>query len=354
MSVKKVGAYICKGCGLNERLNIKALETVATREAKAAFVKSHDFLCSQAGVDMIKADIEEGANFLMIAGCSRRAKTEAFNFEGVAMSRVNLREGVIWVRPDTPDAKETTQEMAEDYIRMAGAELKYMNLPSMSGEQSLVKHILVVGGGMTGMTAALEAVTAGYQVSIVEKSEQLGGVAKQLFKRISLKAPFNAIDNGVSELKAKLESNSNVNIYLNSTVSQTNGAPGRFSVDIDQNGTISTETFGAIIQATGFTPFDMNKLPELGAGKSPDVVDQMGLEMLAQAANGGAIKRPSDGKEVKSVLFVQCAGQRSQQEGHLSYCSGHCCLTSIKQATYFKDHNPEVEKTSIVRVKKKA
>ncbi len=343
MSVKKVGAYICKGCGLGERLNIKALENIATREGKTAYAKSHDFLCSQAGVDLIKADIAEGTNFLVIGACSRRAKTEAFNFEGVNMSRVNLREGVIWVRPNTPEAKETTQEMAEDYVRMGCAELKHMNFAAPSTEQSLVKHVLVVGGGITGMTAALEAVTAGYQASIVEKSEQLGGVAKQLYKRISLKAPFKAIDNGVSELKAKLESNPNVKIYLNSTISQTNGAPGRFSVDIDQNGTIVTETFGAIIQATGFTPFDMNKLPELGAGKSPDVVDQMGLEMLATAANGGAIKRPSDGKEVKSVLFVQCAGQRSQQEGHLSYCSGHCCLTSIKQATYFKDHNPNAD-----------
>ncbi|RKZ33622.1 MAG: heterodisulfide reductase, partial [Gammaproteobacteria bacterium] len=78
-----------------------------------------------------------------------------------------------------------------------------------------------------------------------------------------------------------------------------------------------------------------------------DVVDQMGLEALARAADGGPIKRPSDGKEVGSVVFVQCAGQRSDKEGHLSYCSGHCCATSIKQAMYFKDANPEVDATVV-------
>ncbi len=69
----------------------------------------------------------------------------------------------------------------------------------------------------------------------------------------------------------------------------------------------------------------------------------MELEQLAIAANGGPIKRPSDGKEVKKVTFVQCAGQRSDKEGHLNYCSGDCCLTSIKQAMYFKDQNPDIE-----------
>jgi len=64
---------------------------------------------------------------------------------------------------------------------------------------------------------------------------------------------------------------------------------------------------------------------------------------LAVAANGGPIKRPSDGKEVSSVVFVQCAGQRSQKQGHLPYCSVHCCLTSIKQAMYFKDSNPKID-----------
>ena len=79
-------------------------------------------------------------------------------------------------------------------------------------------------------------------------------------------------------------------------------------------------------------------------GGQANVVDQAGLEALAKAANGGPIKR-ADGKEVKSVVFVQCAGQRDTSGEHLNYCSGHCCATSIKQATYFKDANPDVDTT---------
>ena len=85
----------------------------------------------------------------------------------------------------------------------------------------------------------------------------------------------------------------------------------------------------------------MAKLPELGGGQA-NVVDQAGLEALAKAANGSAIKR-ADGKEVKIVVFVQCAGQRDESGTHLPYCSGHCCGTSIKQAMYFKDQNPEID-----------
>lgn len=350
MADKKFGAYICKGCGIGERLNANQLASVATKEGKMAFAKQHDFLCNSEGVAMIQADINAGeVNHLMIAACSKRAKMDAFSFDNVVMSRANLREGVIWVRPNTDEAKETTQEMADDYIRMACAEVKYMNLPSASNEQSLTGHLLVVGGGITGLTSALEAAKAGYNVTLVEKSDKLGGVSAQLYKRIPNRAPFkDPQENNVADLIAKVEANSKIKVYLSSFVAKTEGAPGRFRVEIAaESGPTTTETIGAIVQASGFKPYDANQLPHLGFGKSPDVVDQLGLETLARAANGGAIKRPSDGKEVKSVVFVQCAGQRGNKEGYLPYCSGHCCLTSVKQAMYFKDANPNID-TAII------
>ena len=346
MADKKLGAYICKGCGIGDRLDAKQLAKIAKKEGKMGFAKEHNFLCNSDGVKMIQADIEAGeVNHLMIAACSRRAKTDAFNFDNVAISRANLREGVIWVRPDTDDAQETTQEMAEDYIRMACAEVKSMNLPAPSEEQGLVRQVLVVGGGVTGLTAAIEIAKAGYSATIVEKNGALGGAAANIYKRIPNRAPFaEPQDSQVTDLIQQAESNDKITIHLNATVAKTSGAPGRFNVDINQNGgSTVTENFGSIIQASGFKPYDATQLPEFSYGKSPDIVDQLGLEALAKQANGGAIKRPSDGKEVKSVVFVQCAGQRSDKEGHLSYCSGHCCLTSVKQAMYFKDTNPDID-----------
>ncbi len=344
----KIGAYICKGCGIGERLDAGQLEMTATRDGKAKVCQQHDFLCSEAGVKMIQDDIDnEGVNHVVIAACSRRAKTEAFNFENVTLSRANLREGVIWVRPDTDDQQETTQEMADDYIRMACAESKFMHIPASSGQQSVNKNILIAGGGVSGMTAAIEASKAGYPCTIVEKTAALGGATAQLYKKIPTKAPYtDPEDNGVAELIAAVEADSNITVCLNSTLTKTAGAPGRFEADIStESGSTETKPFGAIVQASGFTPYDANQLPEFSYGKNKDVVTQAELEALAITANGGAIKRPSDGKEVQSVLFIQCAGQRSKKEGHLEHCSGYCCNASIKQAMYFKDQNADVDTT---------
>jgi quinone-modifying oxidoreductase subunit QmoB len=343
---KKIGAYICKGCGLGERLDCKELATIAKRDGKAAVVREHDFLCNAEGVAMIRNDITgEGVNRVVIAACSRRAKTEAFNFEGVAIGRVNLREGVIWVRPDNDESRETTQEMAADYVRMGCAEAKYMNVAEHNPAAAGNDNLLVVGGGVVGMTAALEAAAAGYPVTLVEKTGALGGAEGKAWKRIPERAPYaDPEDTGVAEMIAAIEASPKITVHLNATITKTSGAPGRFSADIStESGSTSTHNFGAIIMASGARGYDANQLPELGYGKSPDVVDQAGLEALAVAANGGPIKRPSDGKEVSKVVFVQCAGQRSDKEGHLPYCSGHCCLTSIKQAMYFKDQNPKVD-----------
>ncbi len=342
----KIGAYVCKGCGLGERLNTAQLITVAQREGKAQVVREHEFLCSGAGVSMIRQDIEkEGVNHVVIAACSRRAKTEAFGFDNVAISRANLREGVIWVQPDTEEAKEVTQEMAADYVRMGCAEVTKMQAPQTNPSHGNNKRILIVGGGISGMTSAIEAAKAGYEVLLVEKTGALGGWVAKLHKRIPSHEPYaDPMETGVPGLGRQIEADKRIKVYLNSTVSRTSGAPGQFSVDISkESGGTSTENIGSIIMASGFELYDVNKLPELGGGKSPDVVDQAGLEKLARAANGAPIKRPSDGKEIKSVVFVQCAGQRDPSGKHLAYCSGHCCNTSIKQAMYFKDSNPNVD-----------
>ena len=344
----KIGAYICRGCGIGDRVDTSQMATIAEREARANIVKEHDFLCSAEGVKLIQDDIDnEGVNRVAICACSRRAKTDAFNFENVSISRGNIREGVIWVRPDTDEARETTQEMADDYVRMAVFEVKNMTPPVSSGESKGASSILIVGGGITGMTAAIEASKAGYKSTVVEKAGQLGGAAANFYKRVPEHAPYKETeDTGVADMISAIEADSNITVHLNSTVTKTSGAPGRFSADIStESGSTSTDNFGSIIQSSGFTQYDANQLPELGYGKSQDVVDQMGLEKLAKEANGGAIKRPSDGKEVQNVVFIQCAGQRSDKEGHLPYCSGHCCTTSIKQAMYFKDQNPAIDTT---------
>ena len=348
MADMKTAAYICKGCGIGERVDTAQMAKIATKEGKMHLVREHDFLCSAAGVQTIRDDIEkEGVTHAVIAACSRRAKTEAFYFPSVALARANIREGVIWAQPDTDDARETTQEMADDYLRMGCGELKKMQLPGGNPDTGHAKRLLVVGGGISGLTAALEASKTGYQVVLVEKSAKLGGWAAALHRRMPFGEPYaEPQDTGMAELIKAVTGDANIKVITNAVIARTDGAPGRFKVDISvESGPSLTEEVGAIIQATGFTTYDIARLPELGGGKSPNVIDQATLERLAQeaASKGGPIRRPADGGEVKTVVFVQCAGQRDESGTHLAYCSGFCCGTSIKQAMYFKDANPAVD-----------
>jgi quinone-modifying oxidoreductase subunit QmoB len=144
------------------------------------------------------------------------------------------------------------------------------------------------------MTAAIEASKAGYPCTIVEKAAALGGATAQLYKKIPTKAPYtDPVDNGVAEMVAAVEADSNITVCLNSTLTKTAGAPGRFEADIStESGSTETKTFGAIVQASGFTPYDANNLPEFSYGKNKDVVTQAELEALAIEGAGGAIKRP--------------------------------------------------------------
>jgi quinone-modifying oxidoreductase, subunit QmoB len=345
MSEMRTAAYICSGCGIGERLDTAQLARIAQKEGRMTLVREHGFLCSAEGVQAIRDDIEkEAVTHVMLAACSHRAKTEAFHFPSAAVSRANLREGVIWVVADGSEHDEVRQDMADDYVRMGCAELKKMKLPAGNPDAGVDRRILVVGGGISGMTAALEAAEAGYEVIIVEKSGSLGGWAAKLWKRVPFRSPYaEPQDPGVAELVARVRAHPRVAVHLGSTLAETAGAPGRFRVLIAQeSGTTTTTHVGAIIQATGFTPYDPARLPDLGGGKSPYVVDQAGLEVLARASNGGPIRR-ADGNAVSSVVFIQCAGQRDDTGAHLPYCSGHCCATSIKQAMYFKDADPAVD-----------
>ena len=277
---KKFAGYVCTGCGIGERLDASHLETTAKRDGKMAEVKQHEMLCSAEGVKMIRDDIDAGATHVMIAACSRRAKVEAFNFTDVAMSRANLREGVIWLRPESDENQETTQEMADDYIRMACAEVKYMTKPSPSGEQELNKTLLVVGGGATGMTSAIEAAKAGYPVHLVAGEAKLGGVWADLYKRVPFRAAAADVPNGkdvnlpkpedpgLDAMAAEIEANDKITVHLSAKITKTSGAPGRFCADIStESGGTVTENFGAIVQANDYKPYDANKLPELATAR---------------------------------------------------------------------------------------
>ncbi len=336
-------AYICSGCGIGDRIDTKKLEKVARREGRIDHVVHHDFLCSMHGIETIANDISDRElSHVVLAACSPRSKAETFRFDSTAVSRVNLRESVLWSHDGEVEIDDV-QAATDDYMRMGCAEIKHMQAPATNSQRGVNRRILVVGGGVSGMTAALESARTGYEVLLCEKTESLGGWASKLYRKVPVKEPYSEPqETGISNLKSQILSEPSITVFLNSQISRTTGAPGQFSVDIKNGSSIRTENVGAIIQATGFKNYDATNLPELGYGRSSDVIDQTQLEQLAITANGAQIQRPSDGAVVQSVAFIQCAGQRSKKKGYLPYCSGHCCNTSVKQAMYFKNANPRI------------
>lgn len=332
---KKTGVYICTGCSIGESLDVEGLAKVATKEGKVPVCKNHAFLCGPEGINLIKSDIEnEGVNTILIAACSPRVNYDVFEFDpAVIMERVNLREQVIWSQPSND---EDTQMMAEDYLRMGLAKVKHIEPPEPYQGQNMVKTLLVVGGGLTGMTAALEAAKAGYKALLVEKSPVLGGWMNGLFKQAPRKAPYTAPEEvDVAELVKEVEAHPDVTVYTSAEIQEIAGSPGMFDATISQNGTTVTERVGSVVLATGAIPYDPAKLDYLGYGKYENVITGQQMEELAAK---GKIVRP-DGKEVQSIAFIQCAGSRDPE--HLPYCSATCCVESLKQASYIKEQNPE-------------
>ncbi len=321
--MEKVSVYICTGCGI-DKLDIERLKKVASEEFYIEPV-IHPHLCSEEGVEMIKNDDADG---IVIAACSPRAKTYAFSFDGKYVERVNLREGVVW----THDIDEHTQELAEDYLRIGIVKAQKAQTPEPYIEETS-KDILVVGGGVTGLTAALEIAKAGYKAYLVEKEPELGGWLAKNYKALPTSSPYNRLEEPVVfRLIEEVTANGNIEVLTSTTIESINGQPGMFDVVVTQNGTQKQFRVGAIVVATGWKPYDATKLDNLGYGKYKDVITNIQFEEMAKE---GKIVRPSDGKEAKDVVFIQCAGQRD--ENHLPYCSSVCCLVSLKQAKYVRE-----------------
>jgi quinone-modifying oxidoreductase subunit QmoB len=340
---EKAGVFICTGYGIAEALDIDALCKVVTKECKVPFCKTVPF-CDTQGLESIVEDIKkEGLRRVVIAGISPRLYPGTVFPEGVLVEKVALREHVVWCQPA---GEEDTQMLAEDYLRMYITKVQKMEpLQAFVADEPIDKTILVVGGGITGITAALEAAKAGYSVRLVEKSDRLGGWLAKQYKSIPLRPPYRELeDTGVNALIAELEGHPQIKVYKSAITAGIEGAPGLFDVTLKSstNGTAGGEVLdkfrvGAIVQATGWKPAEPRD--NLPYGRVEDVIRNVDLEDMIRET--GRITRPSDGREVKSIAFLQCGGSRKKE--HHSYCSSICCLTSLKQALYLRQRHEDAK-----------
>src|SRR5688500_11646989 len=238
------------------------------------------------------------------------------------------------------------------------------------------RGILVVGGGMAGISAAIEAAEAGSDVYVVEQRPSLENgswVASDYQVTIRLAPRYviterciacnrcaevcpverpNAFNYGLDTTKAAYLPNPMAfpmkyvidgEACVGAACSLCAEACPTNAIDLQMQPKTVTVKVGAIVLATGWKPYDANNLTILGYADHRDVVSNVQFERLA-AVDGptcGRIVRPSDGREAKRVAFVQCAGSRDVN--HLPYCSSICCLSSIKEATYVRSQYPDSE-----------
>ena len=331
---KKIGVYICKGCGIGGCLNTDRLVEVAAKDHQLPVVKTSAAFCLE-DVQLIKDDIAKGGvNSVVIAACSGRVNTDVFSLKPAIVERVNLREQVAWSHPPNEDE---TQSLASDYLRMGILKAQKTQPPTPYTEAN-ERTILVVGGGVAGMTAALDAANAGFNVLLIEREKRLGGFAAKLYRQFPKHSPYRDLEEtGIGAKVREIEGQRNIKVWLSAEVEKISGQPGSFEVAIKQNGTVKRGKVGAIVLATGWKPYDARHFENYGFGKYQNVITNVVLEEMALR---GRITRPSDGREAKRVAIIQCESS-SKDEGHLPYSGNVTCLVSLKQATYLRDLYPD-------------
>ena len=333
---KSIRTYICTGCGIGECLKAEKLAEVSTSEFGLES-KVHPPLCVPEGVEFLQKDIEEaGVDHAVIAACSERVNWDVFSTDslGVKMvERVNIREQVAWSKAADD---EETQLLAEDYLRMGIVHVQKSEPPSAKIEPT-ERALLVVGGGVTGLTAALEAAEAGSEVILVEKQDRLGGWMAGFHRLYPTRPPYRELEPvNIEEKISAVQNHPRIRVLTSAEVERISGRPGAFELTVRQKDESISTMAGSVVLATGWQPYDPSHLEYLGYGTLRNVVNSLKMEELA---SGGSIRRPSDGKEAQSVLFVQKVGSRTNDP--YSYGSSVSDLVALKQAEYVRELNPE-------------
>jgi heterodisulfide reductase subunit A len=334
----RIGVFVCH-CGFNIAgvVDVKRVVEEIKKLPDVAFAADYKYMCSEPGQNLIRQAIKEHKlDGVVVAACSpsmhevtfRKAAASA----GVNPYRTeiaNIREQVSWPHQNYPE--EATLKAIE-VIRTIIEKVRYDESLIPLGIP-VIKKALVIGGGIAGLTVALDIANAGYPVILVEKGEELGGKVRRLS---GLYINFNAPDGFLEEkIKAVME-HPNVTILTRSEVKEVGGYVGNFIVKVETPSGEKSFDVGAIVVATGFDLYPLQALGEYGGGRYPDVITALEFERMLR----DGLKRPSDGKEVKSVAFVQCAGSRDPQR-HRPYCSKICCMYIAKQASLFKQKVPD-------------
>ncbi|HXZ23962.1 MAG TPA: CoB--CoM heterodisulfide reductase iron-sulfur subunit A family protein [Methanomassiliicoccales archaeon] len=322
----RIGVFVCD-CGINIRGTVDVPKVVEYAKTLPNVVHAEEgkYTCSADFQEKIKQRIAElKLNRVVVASCTPRTHEPLFQstireagLNPYLFEMANIRDQCSWIHMHEP---EKATEKSEDLVRMAVAKARLLE-PLSKSKLGVNHSAVVVGGGLAGMTAALDMANQGFPVHIIERSGELGGNLKNLKNEEAGKKPSEFL----SEIVANVRDNEKITVHLNTDVADVAGFVGNFKVKTSKAEEIDA---GAIVVAVGGNQYKP-KEGEFGWGDHK-VVTQWDLEEKLE-------KGPLHAKQ---VVMIQCVGSRNTEA---PFCSRVCCTEAVKNAIKIKKSSPSTD-----------
>ncbi|MCK4444433.1 MAG: CoB--CoM heterodisulfide reductase iron-sulfur subunit A family protein, partial [Thermoplasmata archaeon] len=324
----RIGVFVCH-CGINIGgvVDVPSVVEYAKELPNVAYAEDNLYTCSQDTQSKIVETIKEhNLNRVIVASCTPRTHSPLFmntireaGLNPYLFEMANIREHCSWVHSKEPE-KATTK--AKDLVRMAVAKARLLEqLPHI--KIPIGKSALVIGGGYSGMTAALGIAEQGFDAYLIERESELGGITR----RIHFTLTGEDVQARLKGLVDKVEKNEKVHIFTGAKITDIEGFVGNFTTTVEHEGEEKQIRHGVVVVATGGKELKPN---EYLYGEDPRVLTQLEYENML--VNGGLKD------DVKSVAMIQCVGSRTEER---PYCSRICCTETVKNAIETKKAMPD-------------
>jgi heterodisulfide reductase subunit A len=325
----KIGVFVCR-CGINiaAYVDVPAVVEYAKTLPGVEYAEENMYTCSSDGLNKIKEAIKKHSlERVVVAACTPRtheplfqATCEEAGVNKYLFEMANIRDQCSWVHMREP---EKATEKAKDLIRMAVAKATLLE-PGDEPEIDVNPSALVIGGGVSGMRAALSIADQGFDVTIVEKEPNLGGKLRGFDSLFPHKQKTSEV---LEPLIKRVTTHPRIRVLTESAVKSVYGFIGNFDIGIDAGGKAENFNVGTIIVAVGAEVLKPRGLYLYG--EDPRVVTQSELEQLLHAGMVDAGR----------IVMIQCAGSRSVER---PYCSRICCNEAVKNAINVAEKGREV------------